>query len=552
MEYSSFEIQNFKGIEHAEIDLSGAPGGSIFTLVGLNESGKTTVLEAIGYFQAKEKHLESLYDDDYRHGDVHDLIPMKKKANFNESVVISATLKFSSLDKSKISQFARTNVEYVIEPPSISDYVTIRTEVRFASSNYQGTNNYWTLELPGKTNRGRKVRELLQYDKEKWMMVIGFIREQLPSILYFPTFLFEFPSRIYLQPDDEESSTNVYYREIIQDILDSLNDGLEIKEHIVDRVLDGGYFKRRSLESVLNKMSNVITKTVFERWNEVFDRKIPRKDIVVQYDIEEGSSKKEGHTGEPTPRVYLQFMLKDGDSIYLITERSLGFRWFFCFLLFTQFRQHRRLRTDTLFLFDEPASNLHSKAQTQLIGSFAKITEASGKIVYSTHSHYMINPQWLENAYIVRNEGLRYDEVERDYDYSSQDTEIKLVKYRQFVGENSDKVTYFQPILDTLDYAPSTLEFVSDAVFLEGKNDYYLITYFGKSDVSFVPGFGASGLDTAIALYLGWGRDFIILLDADKEGRRNRERYLREWLLKEEQVFTLADIDSAWTGKSTS
>ena len=50
--YTSFEFKNFKGIREARVDL--APEGSearIYTLVGLNESGKTTILEGIDLFK---------------------------------------------------------------------------------------------------------------------------------------------------------------------------------------------------------------------------------------------------------------------------------------------------------------------------------------------------------------------------------------------------------------------------------------------------------------------------------------------------------------------
>ena len=55
MEYVSFEITNFKGIDHVKVDLDRHPVGPVCYFVGLNESGKTTVLEAISYFDTKRK-----------------------------------------------------------------------------------------------------------------------------------------------------------------------------------------------------------------------------------------------------------------------------------------------------------------------------------------------------------------------------------------------------------------------------------------------------------------------------------------------------------------
>jgi len=46
MRYIKYEIKNFKGIKNATIDMSRI-NSKIYTLVGLNESGKTTILQAI-------------------------------------------------------------------------------------------------------------------------------------------------------------------------------------------------------------------------------------------------------------------------------------------------------------------------------------------------------------------------------------------------------------------------------------------------------------------------------------------------------------------------
>ncbi len=75
MEYKSFHIKNFKGISDQTINLNKRPAGRVVTLVGLNESGKTTVLEAISSLERREKDLKALYKEEFRHGDVHDLIP---------------------------------------------------------------------------------------------------------------------------------------------------------------------------------------------------------------------------------------------------------------------------------------------------------------------------------------------------------------------------------------------------------------------------------------------------------------------------------------------
>lgn len=539
MEYIGFCIQNFKGISQQEIILAKQPAGGVFALVGLNESGKTTVLEAISYLEREEKLLESVYVEEFRHGDVHDLIPMKKKANFNGPIKITATISLSDSDKTYIVQYARKHFSFRINQNDLTDSFQITREMQFKNSVYEGTMNMWTLSLPGKPPRGRKNKQLIAHNQEMWNKLIVRIRSRIPSILYFPTFLFEFPQRIYVSQEEDETLTNAYYRSIIQDILDSIGNELDIDQHIVNRARSESRSEKRSLDAVLNKMGIAVSQTVFVMWNEIFDKKIQKKDIVI-----------ECHTEDT--RVYLEFFIKDGSAVYLITERSLGFRWFFCFLLFTHFRRFRKGRKSTLFLFDEPASNLHSRAQTQLLSSFSKLVDGErGKIIYSTHSHHMINPKWLENAYIVSNEGMN-DTDESEHEYSSRDTDIQISRYREFVSRYPGRQNYFQPILDVLDYAPSALESISDAIFVEGKTDFYMIKYFdavvlqNEELLPMIPGTGAGTLDTLISLYLGWGKNFIILLDDDEEGKKCQERYIHEWNLPKSGVLTLRDISEEW------
>ena len=497
MEYVGFKIRNFKGIDKIDLDFSKHPSGPVVTFVGLNESGKTTVLEAISYFEKNNDHVKTLYESEFVNANYNDLVPLKKKANFNDEVIVEAVISVDDDDKNEIIKLAK-KLDIKLVREKLSDELRIERKLKYKNSVYTGGENVWYMQLHGTIGKGRKVSSIFTKDKEKWQELVQEISRLIPPILYFPTFLFEFPSRIYLN-DEEENTKDSYYKGIVQDILDSLDLDLNIENHIVERALDGGDTHRRTLESVLNKMGNKVSQIVFERWNEIFDNKIPKKDIEIKYGID--------NSYPDETLVYLEFQLRDGDSIYLITERSLGFRWFFCFLLFTQFRCFRKSQKNTLFLLDEPASNLHSKAQMQLLESFSKVTENGGKIIFSTHSPYMINPKWLENTFIVKNEGLRYESSQSEYEYSTRETNIKVEKYRDFVGKNPDKETYFQPILDTLDYVPSDLELVSDAVFVEGKNDYYTIKYFIQSlemdDISIFPGSGSGALDSLISLYLG-------------------------------------------------
>ena len=228
-------------------------------------------------------------------------------------------------------------------------------------------------------------------------------------------------------------------------------------------------------------------------------------------------------------RRYLELSIEGDDGLYYIDERSLGFRWFFVFSLITKYKRSDPPHSQGIvYLFDEPASNLHAGAQSQLLNSLERLSPDC-TIIYTTHSHYLINPNWLENTYVVINKGFDYDNA---IEYVPKGTDVTIERYRSFAAKHPDQTRYFQPILDVLDYKPSRLEMVEDVVMVEGKNDFYTLEYMKKvagigssGDIQLVPGNGAGSLDTVIRLYLGWAKEFVVLLDSDKEGAIQKRRY---------------------------
>ncbi len=288
-------------------------------------------------------------------------------------------------------------------------------------------------------------------------------------------------------------------------------------------------------------MSRQVTENIFSAWNKMFLQKMTDKKLVINCDSDEHS------------HIYLEFKLEDADGYYLISERSLGFRWFFVFLLLTQYRGFRMATpSEVLFLFDEPASNLHATAQAQLLESFGRLPNKC-RIIYTTHSQYLINPDWLESTFVVRNEGLEYGSETSDY--SAQKTNITVTPYRRFVATHPDKTSYFKPVLDVLEYVPCKLEAIDDIVMVEGKNDYYVIRYVQQLCIPpndyfpVLPGMGSGGLDIPIKLYTAWGKRFVILLDSDGEGRKQKQRYLSLFgTIVRDRIISIEDVDSSWKG----
>lgn len=538
MKYSEFKIKNFKGIENITFDLDKSPEANIYTLVGLNESGKTTILEAINLFNPTDQGLSALEIPGTSIKDFNLLIPISRRDNFTDTVSIEVTLSLEQSDLDRINEFLNKETIFrQVQPVNelkyyrnyiFKDSVFVEHQRRWDSFKgilkSESSENYISIG----DNNYPKVNDQLA----------KFCRSLIPSILYFPNFLFDFPDKIYLIPEGEIKAKENFYFDLIQDILFSLNNDTFIKPHIADRILSNDINQRKNLDRLIQLMERKITEVVFDAWNRIFKRQIRDTRIIINYNT------------EASGRPYLEFEIEATDGIYQINERSLGFRWFFVFLLFTQFRPFRRdTPQNVIFLFDEPASNLHSSAQKQLLTSFENLI-GNSKIIYTTHSHHLINPKWLESTYVVRNEGLR---IENPETYNIKKTNISIQPYREFVTLHPHNTAYFQPVLDVLDYAPSDLESIPNCIFLEGKNDYYTLEYFqniissAKNKLHFAPSTGSGNLDTLISLYIAWGKPCIILLDSDNEGKKQKKRYIDEYgLILENRVFTLVDINSSW------
>lgn len=534
MKYTKFEINNFKGIKSLVLDFGEKKEFEIFTLVGLNESGKTTILEAIDFLQ--KDMLES---------ERHTLIPKDRKTNFNDHISVKATLELNDEDEEIIKKYSKS-VGFIIEQP-IKSFV-VEKKYNFENSKFETQEVSWEIKIIGKYKGSKKPREL-DSGREQWNKIIEKIeKELLPPIIYYPNFLISFPNKIYLRAYPEESQEQEFYRQVIQDILDSLDNGLTIDQHIIERLEENTEQNKQALDAVMDRMGEKINNTALSSWEKIFRETNGRRQIVIIPQIEA--------VDENQKRYYLEIKLKVGSESYYIHELSLGFKWFFAFLLFIQFRKHRsKDKGERLFLLDEPASNLHSTAQEKLLERFSEIISKRSKLLYTTHSHHLINPEWLEGAFIIRNNALNYDVV----NIGSSNISIEAIPYKQFVSKYPDQETYFKPILDSLDYKPSNLELVPKIVIVEGKNDFYTFKYLNeiilgkdKNSINFYPGNGAGKNDKVVRLYVSWGRKLLVFMDGDKAGRDAKAKYINEiGGVDPENIFTLQDIDKGWKNKTT-
>jgi len=534
MKYSKFTVTNYKGIPKITLDLDRKPETNIFTLVGLNESGKTSILEAI-----------HLFHEGIEKENAHTLIPKSQQHSFSDTVSVVAELTFSADEITKIKKLLESKYKFLLTEDFTK--ITVTEKYSFKDSipvEEKWEETLWSDPFVGKTKQAKSTKKLNQWNSGAWGEVIELIHtEFLPTIIYYPDFLFKFPEKIYLEKFEGEGQEQEEYRGVIQDVLNSVGTNLTIEKDLLERMRNKDQESySKALSQLLLKMSAKLDNEILKKWDEIFGSG-QKKEVEIDWGNDVAAD-------GITARHFVKLEIKQGSDEYSINDRSLGFRWFFSFLIFTAFRQSRTTDPgETLFLLDEPASNLHQRSQQKLLQSLSDIVSNS-KLIYSTHSHHLINPKWLAGAYIVKNAAINYGNPEES---DTTETDISATLYKNFVAKYPDEEDHFKPILDALQYTPSNLEIVPSTVFTEGKNDYYTFKYFAeiilkdKYKLHFYPGAGVDKYADVFRLYLAWNRNFVTMFDSDKAGTDSQKRYIEEIGPDVSgKIFTLQNVDPKW------
>ena len=561
MKITGFDISNFKGIRNAKIRFSENDISRVHTFVGLNESGKTTLLEAMHSF-SRDIETELVVNAAKNANQQREQwVPRHKISYFSGEVSITAHIEATSEDWFQIVRDYENSAALKMNIDCSCKNFTIELSHKYSNGNFQDASRLF--DIPDFKVKSKRARNFRTPSVEEHLQLFDLINQRLPTIAYYPTFIFDFPKRIYLT-DRDNSPRNRFYRRLFQDILDYDSRGFTIKESILDRLhknetndiwsnwyrIFAGTSEEDKVKQVIAHAEQAVTHLVFSKWREVFGENVGNKEIAIDINYEPGKpiTNEDGTEKEAICHdAYIRFRIKDGTNYYSVDDRSLGFRWFFSFLLFTQFRIHRERQNAIIFLFDEPASNLHATAQKKLLESFPTIAQAPHRLIYSTHSHYMVNPMWLEQAYIVFDQASEpSDEIITAGVREDAKVDIQVVPYRRFIQERPNQTSYFQPILDTLEVQPSVFDYSIGGLIVEGKSDYYILKLCSSvTGIDIGPIFPAQGSGTMgalVSLHRGWGLPVRVLFDSDTGGKDGKKKLNREFGLSEEEQIGLNEL----------
>lgn len=276
-----------------------------------------------------------------------------------------------------------------------------------------------------------------------------------------------------------------------------------------------------------------LSRSVFEYWRQ-------NTDLEVEFDSE--LEPVADGTGTPTMHRILKILMRDnrhGGIVTNFTTRSAGFRWFFSFL--AAFSRYQASPDPVIVLLDEPGTSLHGEAQKDFLRFIFSELGASKQVIYTTHSQYMIDPSQYEKLRGVEDRATRANP--------------NLGVVIQPVDVTADPQTIL-PVQGALGYSINQHLFIGAGRHLavEGGSDFIYLDRLSTH----LAGTGRIGLDHRLKILPVGGADIIpafvallardleisVLLDGDRGGR-HAQRVLSQvakGVISEAEVVFVAEV----------
>ena len=403
-------IHKYKCIENVQ---SFEVDKDITVLVGMNESGKTSILEAL----AKTNYFEK--DSKFDFNATHDY-PRKEKKKMEKSGIRAKAITcefeiendlFKKIEhdvgKSVFSKTSFSETTYYPGKDSINNdfsanyeqFVKSKTKELKISSN---TINEKLIKISTKAQltalineyKEEKIKTALQtlekYYENKWdwenslseYIYRTYIKSNLPKYLYYDEY-YALPSRICIE--QLEDST------LDEEELKTAKALFELAEIDTRELISADDFEDFKAELEATQAS--ITEELFEFWS-------TNKNLDIQFDIDKVESTDPRGNNRIVKHILDIRVKNNRTKVSLpLKNRSKGFNWFFSFLVWFKKIQEDQ-NSNYIILLDEPGLNLHASAQSDLLKFIENLSDEY-QIIYTTHSPFMVDPQHIERVRTV-------------------------------------------------------------------------------------------------------------------------------------------------------
>jgi energy-coupling factor transporter ATP-binding protein EcfA2 len=472
MKYISFTVENYKGIEQP-LTLN-VDKNSLIPIIGVNECGKTTILQAIFGFD---------FYNDTLNKNVRHLNDIRNRYKSNPSdPKITAEIEISREE---------------ITDDIFKELANIAPEQKEFYRKKFGKDYSGTVKITRNLITKKYSIDPYPKDAEVGHEIAHEIVSKLPFTLFFDDFRDSIENEIEIKANSNGKPDG--WLAIVDRLFNETDPTYSI--------LDLPNKEERDRKGIISNVNRTLEKVLTKEWKNfrLEDRDDALK-IKLDYTAE---SEADGSV-----RHFVKFDVVEQDAsgqeyFFYIQDRSKGFFWFFNFVMKLEFNP--KVHDDekgAIYLLDEPGSYLHALAQIKLCNKLRSLSK-DNKIIFCTHSHYLLDPE------IIPINSIRVANKDPDT------LQVSLKSIHDFNGLITDKKSAFQPITDALHIKPFALETgTKKTVIVEGIYDYYCFEMFkSDSDLTFMPGTSADSIKYLVSLMIGWDIPFNVIFDGDAEGQ---------------------------------
>lgn len=530
MKILSVRINNFKSIKEVKIPFmtygDGIDKSSSTFMVGINECGKSSILEALSYIKTGLEDIdydECCYKPAYDENEYIDLFieleinhngfwtkRLNQKCGLPEE--ISKKIKFSSIEKNIFKNGEHCSQQYnvVIEEIQLFEYLIEGQNIKLIkeANSIDEKITKATAELFLKENQ-------VLLDKEKLEEIIS---ENLAS-----TFNLFIPDVQIWRPKPEYLINSAINLNVFKENPDSSlplkyifhligKDSTEKIQLAIERALKS----QEKCDELKAELSEAVTKAINKKWKE------HKVKIIVSIN---GSN--------------CQVHVQDKDTknkYYKMNQRSDGFKQFVSLILSLSLLNDSKKLENNIILIDEPEIHLHPSGIQEMRNEILRIGQTN-QVFISTHSHYMIDTSCPERHWIVKKEKSQTSIIHIDENTPLEDDSVISAAF----GLN-----LFKELLP------------KNIIVVEGGDDKFIIHHCLKKIsrkffYSIKSAGGASKMPSIASLLASEKVPAFFLFDDDKEGADNRKRILDNYKdsFNMENVFTIREIESNLPHKST-
>ena len=553
MRLNTVQIREFRSIQDStEVEI-----GDVTCLVGKNESGKTAVLQAL-------YRLNPIIEADGRF-DVTDDYPRSAVVNYKRDVaanslepakVVYATYLLESEDISAVEAIFGTAC-LKDENPAVSLYKGYANEVEFGDLNVDdeaalkhlvdstGLPQPLTEQLLGYETAEEMVEILAKAEQTEAMQQLQPILRQISEgdvsayiydcILHDRIPKFSYFDEYYLMKGQD--NLDALRRRVVDNSLENPDRpllglielaGLDLEELVQPETT-------QSLFANLEAAANQLTQVVLPYWSQ-------NKHLRMRFDI------RQGHSGDPpgmTSGMNIWGLIDDTKHMVstALGTRSRGFVWFFSFVAW--YSQLLKENNKVILLLDEPGLSLHGKAQADLLRYFEEQLKPNHQLIYTTHSHAMVDPRHFGRVRIVQDLSIEpgSEELSEDQQGTQVITEVldatpdSLFPLQSALGYEIYQTLFIGPNSLVVEGASDLLYIQAMSALLEERGGIGLST-----DWTITPVGGSDKVPTFVALIGAQEHlNVAVLIDFQKKDQQSVENLYKRKLLNKRQVLTYAD-----------